>query len=1612
MHLFENCRTALAILSLFAIPSSMLAQSATGTGLKGTYFSNIALSGAAALSRTDATINFQWGTNPPASNVSAEQYSVRWTGTVEAPVSGAFTFFTRSDDGVRLWVNKQLLINHWTDHGAALDQSVPVQLTAGQKYDIQLEYYEKYGSATMQLYWSYPNQTQQIIPQMRLYPGDIALQAAPPVVTRVWLSDLPWINASNGDGPPQLDGSNGGSGAADSKPLTIGGKQYAYGLGVHARSEIRYALDDNYDVFRAVIGVDDEVGDQGSVVFEAWVDGKRVFQSDVIRGNMDGVAIAVPVENGRELTLIVTGGPDGAGPNDHADWADARFEGVEHVKYLSDLSWTSSTNGNGPVEKDRSNGGVAAGDGTRIQLRGQTYPKGLGVFAASQITYKLERKYELFSAILGVDDMSPGVGSVVFEVWSPTARLYSTPVMKRGDPVAHVVVTVTNVDELTLKVLDGGDGNANDMADWADAKLLPIGTDWPIPTTPNGLNADPGNGRMILTWNAALNAASYDIYRGVTAGGESASPIATGIAGTTWTNTGLTNGTAYYYKIKAVNPQGASGFSNEDSATPSPMEDPPAEPRSLTATAAEGGVKLDWQAATGAASYNVYRGAAAGQEAATPIAVNIKTTTFTNTGLTYGIPYFFKVKAVNVSGLSAFSNEVSATPRGGIPLAPTELEAAPGNNTIKLTWKASNGATSYSVYRHITGAAYTTPVASNITATTFTDSGLANGTTYFYRIKAVNAFGSSSFSNEDSAIPAIPPPLPGVPTGLSATPGDSTIKLEWSAAANAASYNLYRGTTSGGQSSNPFATGVTTASYLDKNLTNGTTYFYKIAAVNTTGMSSLSAQVSATPRSNTLPAPGNLTASPGDALVTLKWSAVNTAASYNVYRGTAAGGESATPIATGLTTTMFADTSVTNGTKFFYKVAAVNGAITSPLSNETSATPAPLLPAPATLTAAPGNGQIVLSWTAVPGAVRYSIYRGTVTNGELPAPVGYATALTFTNTGLANGTQYFYKVAAVNLNNMAGTQSDEASATPVGPPPAPTGLSPAAADKQITLTWNPVPGADSYNVYAGVAANGEGATPVAAGLTAATFVNTGLINGNVYFYKVTAVNSIGEGPRSAEVNSSPIGAPPTADPETLAAFRLLRQATWGPKPGDADRVKQIGRSAFLQEQFAAPASVYPDTLYAMSVESTQEHFMRLAITGNDQLRQRVAWALHKIWVVSAVEVDNAYAIVPYQRIFMNRAFGNYRDLMTDITLSPAMGRYLNMLNNRAQSVTGALPNENYARELMQLFTLGLVKLGPNGAPLLDAQNHTIPTYTEADVKEMARIFTGWTFGDGNPSTIPTGVAGENFLVPMEAVERFHDTGAKTVLGVDFPPAQTTRQDLDQALDLIFAHDNLPPFVSKQLIQMLVTSNPSPAYIGAVADVFRDNGSGVRGDLAAVVRAVLENTEAGLGTNTAGKLMEPALLVIAQVRGLNATVVDHPFMSDLAQEMGQRVFYPGSVFSYFSPGYRIRGTTIAGPEFQILTTVTALSRTNYTASLISGRFGADVVIDFTAFTSRASDPAALTDYCNLLFMGGQMSVEQRNEIINAIRVTPASDLMERTRTALYLTLASAQYQVDR
>ncbi len=1238
---------------LFLLPTLLLAQ--TGTGLKGDYFNNTALTGVVALSKVDPNVNFEWLYAAPAVSLPNDNFSVRWTGQVEAPVTGAYTFATQSDDGVRLWVDGKLLVNNWSNHSSTRNQSSPVTLTAGRKYDIQLEYFEGVGNSIIKLRWAYPGQVDQAIPQNRLYPTPITLQAAPIVVSRAWLSELPFLSATNGWGPVERDKSNNDRAAGDGRTLTLDGNKYSRGLGVHAASEVVFALDDRYDTFKALVGVDDEVGTNGTVVFEVWVDGVRKFQSPTMRGNTPALAVEVNTENARQMKLVVTNAGDNIN-YDHADWADARFEGVEKIKYLSDLRWVSATNGRGEVQKDNP---VISATGARVpdrfMLRGQAYRKGLGTFPAAEIKYNLDKKYERFSAVIGIDDTATGRGSVVYEVWSGTAMLFRSGTLRGISPVQQISLDVKNKTELTLKVTDAGDGTNMDLADWADAKLLPINSDAPVVPPP-----------------------------------------------------------------------------------PPPPGTAPAAPTNLTATPGNALINLSWQSVTGAASYSLFRGTSANNQSTTAIATNLTATSFSNTGLTNGTAYFYKVRAVNSAGAGNPSNEATATP---------------------------------------------------------------------------------------VAAPPPPPPPPPAPTV----------------------------------------------------------------------------------------APTNLTATPGNTTIALSWTAVTGATSYNVYRGTATNAQATTPVATNLT------------------------------------------------------------------------------------------APTFNNTGLTNGTRYFYKVTAVNAGGI-GPASAEASATPLGAPVAPV-LTSAAGDTRVTLNWTAIPGAATYNVYRGTATNTQANVAIATNVTGITYANTGLTNGTAYFYKITAVNVAGESPRSNESSATPTAAPAAIDPTTLSAFRLVRQTSFGPRPGEVDRVKTLSRTAYLDEQFAIPASQYPDSLFALSVEDVQEHFMRLALTGNDQLRQRVAFSLSKIWAVNAGEVNRSDATVTYYRIFMNRAFGNYRDLMTDVTLNPAMGRFLNMLNSKSESSTTVPAVENFPRELLQLFTLGSDLLNNGGVA------QTGSPYGQADIKALARLFTGWTYGDGNPIQ-PTNSASENWRVPMEPVERFHDVTAKTFLGVDFAPNRTTRQDLDQALDVIFNHPTLPPFISKQLITQLVTSNPSAGYVESVTNAFINNGSNVRGDMRAVLRAIFAHPEANLGGNTSGKLMEPVLMLVSPLRTLNATVSDFPFMADLSAEMGQKVLFPPSVFSYFSPFFEIRNGALLAPEFQVLTTVTALIRTNYMARVLNADLSGSTTINYADFTSRAADAAALTDYVALRFMGGQISPEHRSAIISAVSVSPAADTTERVRTALYLVLTSAQYQVDR
>jgi len=485
-----------------------------------------------------------------------------------------------------------------------------------------------------------------------------------------------------------------------------------------------------------------------------------------------------------------------------------------------------------------------------------------------------------------------------------------------------------------------------------------------------------------------------------------------------------------------------------------------------------------------------------------------------------------------------------------------------------------------------------------------------------------------------------------------------------------------------------------------------------------------------------------------------------------------------------------------------------------------------------------------------------------------------------------------------------------------------------------------------------------------------------------------------------------------------AAARFLEQAAFGPEPASIEEVQRLGFEAWIDAQFQEPISPYQAPgMINTSLGPVQARFYTNAVHGSDQLRQRVAFALGQIWVVSGSVASTPQRLVPYLRILQNRAFGNCRDLMRDITLNPAMGDYLNMVNNvKGDTARGTRANENYARELMQLFTIGTVMMAGNGEAQVDSSGQPVPTYTQADIQEFARALTGWTY----PTQSGARPAARNpawYDGPMEAWEANHDTGAKKLLlGATLPAGQTAAADLEGVLDNLFYHPNIGPFLCRNLIQHLVKSNPSPAYLQRVVDAFNGGGNSDRGDLQRVVRAILLDPEARAGDDNAipevdgGHLREPAVWVASLLRALGALVNDTNGLASRGSVLGQNVHYPPTVFNYYMPGYKLPGSDLLGPEFQLLSPATALERANQVNAIIYGSLGAGTVISTDRYTTLAYSPNDLLDEIDVVFFHGQMPAELRRIILQAVIETAGE--RAKAQAALYLAASSSYYAVQR
>lgn len=478
--------------------------------------------------------------------------------------------------------------------------------------------------------------------------------------------------------------------------------------------------------------------------------------------------------------------------------------------------------------------------------------------------------------------------------------------------------------------------------------------------------------------------------------------------------------------------------------------------------------------------------------------------------------------------------------------------------------------------------------------------------------------------------------------------------------------------------------------------------------------------------------------------------------------------------------------------------------------------------------------------------------------------------------------------------------------------------------------------------------------------------------------------------------------PPSTGSADLAASRLLEQAAFGPNAASLARVKALGTAAWLDEQFSLPESPIANGV-GMSNSQVQSQYLNRLSAAPDQLRQRVAYALSTIFVISINKNNYPDEIVPYLQILSRNAFGNYRTLLGEISVSSQMGKYLDLANSNKPSL-GSAANENYARELMQLFTLGLYELHADGTPVLDDQGHPIRAYDQFTVQQVALALTGWTYlGSGNNNW-------ENFSGPLQSREVNHDTRQKFFVGASLPAGQTAAQDMNGTLDWLFNHPNVGPFVSTRLIRALVKSNPSPAYIERVSTVFADNGSGARGDLRAVVRAILLDPEARDDTPSAdsGRLKDPIYHAVALVRALGGAISPTNQQAWYFSRMGQTPLAPPSVFGFYSPLFRIPRSSLAGPEFQIYGPTEAVLRGNLFWTIISYP-GSDFTVNIEPFVALGGDVPALVDLVDRTLFYGRMPAGMRQSLITA--VAAQGDARSRAHTALYLTALSGLYAVQ-
>lgn len=534
--------------------------------------------------------------------------------------------------------------------------------------------------------------------------------------------------------------------------------------------------------------------------------------------------------------------------------------------------------------------------------------------------------------------------------------------------------------------------------------------------------------------------------------------------------------------------------------------------------------------------------------------------------------------------------------------------------------------------------------------------------------------------------------------------------------------------------------------------------------------------------------------------------------------------------------------------------------------------------------------------------------------------------------------------------------------------------------------------------------------------------------------------------------------PPPAPPSDAQAARFLLQAQFTADDASRAAVISQGYAAWLNTQFNLPESYKAwdwmvakgySTIDASGNFLFRRHLDQMLwnqmIASPDQVRKRLALAMSEVFVIAADQTEYYYwgdfTAAGYWDLLCRNVFGNFRQLLEDVTLSPEMGQFLGTKGNLKENPkTGSEPDENYAREVMQLFTIGLYKLNADGTRQLDAQGAPIPTYAQADVSSLAHVFTGWDEDKSKTTyTSATFMFGGNLVtrmiddpehrrLPMVNTASKHSTVEVDFLGATLPAGMAAADQLKMALDTLFNHPNVGPFFGRQMIQRLVTSNPSPAYVKRVAAAFNDNGSGVRGDLKAMWTAILTDPEAITppATNYGGKLREPIVRITQLIRTTETTTSDKDWAigntNDPSTRLEQMPLEAPSVFNFFLPDYsrpksNIDALDLVAPEFQIVDELSVASYLNTIGSLLSNGLGG-FKPTLSALAGLATDSKALVDWINLRLTANQLSASTVATIrgaVDALQVTASSTpakQSEALQTALFLAMASSDYLVQK